>query len=117
MLLFFSESPSPEARFLVREKGKEALDWSLTFQMFALQGLPEPLTVKAPIDRLEISTQSLPLVKLRQRNTHEPVLNPPQGPLGSRETRKIEMTTRHFELTWACVKGAFGLNRVFEARI
>lgn len=76
MLLFFSGSPSPEARFLVREKGKEALDWSLAFQMFALQGLPDPLTSKAPIDRLEISTQSLPLVKLRQRNTHEPVLNP-----------------------------------------
>lgn len=44
--------------------------------MFALQGLPDPLTAKAPIDRLEIGTQSLPLVKLRQRNTHEPVLNP-----------------------------------------
>lgn len=76
MLLFFSGSPSTEARFIVREKGKDTLDWSLAFQMFALQGLPDPLTSKAPIDRLEISTQSLPLVKLRQRNTHEPVLNP-----------------------------------------
>ncbi len=76
MLLFFSGSPSPDARFIVREKGKDALDWSLAFQMFALQGLPDPLTSKAPIDRMEISTQSLPLVKLRQRNTHEPVLNP-----------------------------------------
>ncbi|MCC6965442.1 MAG: hypothetical protein IT391_04060 [Nitrospira sp.] len=76
MLLFFSGSPSADARFIVREKGKDALDWSLAFQMFALQGLPDPLTSKAPIDRLEISTQSLPLVKLRQRNTHEPVVNP-----------------------------------------
>ena len=76
MLLFFSGKPSADARFIVREKGKDALDWSLAFQMFALQGLPDPLTAKAPIDRLEISTQSLPLVKLRQRNTHEPVLNP-----------------------------------------
>ena len=76
MLLFFSGNPSPDARFIVREKGKDSLDWSLAFQMFALQGLPDPLTSKAPIDRMEISTQSLPLVKLRQRNTHEPVLNP-----------------------------------------
>lgn len=76
MLLFFSGPPSPDARFIVREKGKEALDWSLAFQMFALQGLPDPLTSKAPIDRMEIGTQSLPLVKLRQRNTHDPILNP-----------------------------------------
>ena len=76
MLLFFTGPPSPEARFIVREKGKEALDWSLAFQMFALQGLPDPLTSKALIDRMEISTQSLPLVKMRQRNTHEPILNP-----------------------------------------
>lgn len=76
MLLFFSGSPSADARFIVREKGKDALDWSLAFQLFALQGLPDPLTPKALIDRLEISTQSLPLVKLRQRTTHEPVLNP-----------------------------------------
>ncbi|MBA2484789.1 MAG: hypothetical protein H0V35_01580 [Nitrospira sp.] len=76
MLLFFHGTPSADARFIVREKGKDALDWSLTFQMFALQGLPEPLTSKAPIDRMEISTQSLPLVKMRLRNTHDPVLNP-----------------------------------------
>ncbi|WHZ14461.1 MAG: hypothetical protein OJF52_001299 [Nitrospira sp.] len=76
MLLFFSGNPSPEARFIVKEKGKDSLDWSLTFQMFALQGLPDPLTSKAPIDRMEIGTQSLSLVKMRQRNTHEPVLNP-----------------------------------------
>ena len=76
MLLFFTGTPSADARFIVREKGKEALDWSLAFQMFALQGLPDPLTSKAPIDRMEIGTQSLPLVKMRQRNTHDPILNP-----------------------------------------
>ena len=76
MLLFFTGSPSTDARFIVREKGKETLDWSLAFQMFALQGLPDPLTSKAPIDRMEIGTQSLPLVKMRLRNTHDPVINP-----------------------------------------
>lgn len=76
MLLFFTGNPSTDARFIVREKGKESLDWSLTFQMFTLQGLPDPLTSKALIDRLEISTQSLSLVKMRLRNTHDPILNP-----------------------------------------
>lgn len=98
MLLFFSGNPSAEARFIVREKGKEALDWSLAFQMFALQGLPDPLTAKAPIDRLEISTQSLPLVKLRQRNTHESVVNPyskafAQQPPPAAAVKKIPVPT------------------------
>jgi len=76
MLLFFTGNPSTDARFIVREKGKESLDWSLTFQMFTLQGLPDPLTSKALIDRMEISTQSLSLVSMRLRNTHDPILNP-----------------------------------------
>lgn len=75
-VLLFKGDPSGEARFIVREKGKESLDWSLAYQMFSLQGLPEPLTTKAPVDRLEISAQSLQLVKQRQRNTHDPIMNP-----------------------------------------
>ena len=76
MLLLFQGTASPAARFIVREKGKENLDYSLAFQMFSLQGLPDPLTSKALIDRMEISTQSLQLVKQRQKNTHDPILNP-----------------------------------------
>ena len=76
MVLMFQGAASPEARFIVREKGKENLDWSLAFQMFSLQGLPDPLTPKALIDRMEIGTQSLQLVKQRQRNTHDPIMNP-----------------------------------------
>ena len=75
-VLLFKGSASPDARFIVREKSKETLDWSLAYQMFSLQGLPDPLTIKAPVDRLEISAQSLQLVKQRQRNTHDPILNP-----------------------------------------
>jgi hypothetical protein len=52
------------------------LDWTLAFQLFALQGLPEFLTTKAGIDRMEISAQSIQLVKQRQRLTHEAILNP-----------------------------------------
>ncbi len=75
-VLVFKGQPSPAARFIVREQAKERLDWTLAFQLFTLQGLPEFLTLKAPIDRLEISAQSIQLVKQRQRLTHEPILNP-----------------------------------------
>ncbi|MGQ0811642.1 MAG: hypothetical protein ACT4OO_10515 [Nitrospiraceae bacterium] len=75
-VLLFKGGPSAEARFIIKEKGKDTLDWSLAYQLFALQGLPEPLTVQAPVDRVEIGAQSLELVKQRQRNTHDPILNP-----------------------------------------
>lgn len=75
-ILLFKGPPAPEARFIVKEKGKEQLDWTLAYQLFSLQGLPDRLTPKATIDRLEISAQSLQLVKQRQRHTHEAILNP-----------------------------------------
>lgn len=75
-ILLFKGSPSDAARFLIKEKGKEQLDWTLTYQLFSLQGLPDLLTTKATIDRMEISTQSLQLVKQRQRHTHEAIVNP-----------------------------------------
>jgi hypothetical protein len=75
-VLLFKGPPSPAARFIVRERGKEELDWTLTFQLFSLQGLPDRLTTRALIDRVEIATQSLQLVKQRQRHTHEPIVNP-----------------------------------------
>lgn len=75
-VLVFKGPPSSQAQLIVRERGKERLDWSLAFQMFALQGLPEFLTVQARIDRMEISAQSIEMVKQRQRLTHEPILNP-----------------------------------------
>jgi hypothetical protein len=75
-VLLFKGEPSQDARFIVQERGKEHLDWRLSYQLFSLQGLPERLTTHALIDRVEIGTQSLQLVTQRQRHTHEPVLNP-----------------------------------------
>ena len=76
MVLVFKAPPSAAARAIVREPDVEKLDWSLTFQMFALQGLPEFLTSQALIDRVEIGVHSLKTVRERQRLTHEPILNP-----------------------------------------
>lgn len=75
-VLLFKGPPSPEARDLVRERNKERLDWSLAYQLFSLQGLPDFLTTKALIDRMEIGVQSLEMAKRRAKLTHEPIMNP-----------------------------------------
>jgi hypothetical protein len=94
-ILLFKGPPSAEARFIVKEKGKDTLSWSLAYQLYSLQGLSDPLTNKAAVDRLEISTQSVELVKQRQRLTHDPILNPyskefaQQVPLQTPKTKQI----------------------------
>ncbi len=75
-VLLFKGPSSPGAQLLVRERGKENFDWTLAFQLFSLQGLPEFLTLRALIDRMEVSVQSIQMVKQHQRLTHEPILNP-----------------------------------------
>ncbi|TKB33678.1 MAG: hypothetical protein E8D51_05480 [Nitrospira sp.] len=75
-ILLFTGASSPQARFIVKEAAKDTLEWSLAYQLFSLQGLPDPLTSKSLVDRMEISTQSIDLVKHRQRHTHDPILNP-----------------------------------------
>ncbi len=77
MVLLFKGPPNPLARFLVRGPEQDRRnDWTLAFQLFSLDGIPERFTPRQPIDRLEISVQSLEFVRARQRSTHEPVLNP-----------------------------------------
>jgi hypothetical protein len=75
-VLLFKGAASSQARFIVKEATRDKLEWTLAFQLFSLQGLPDPLTTKALVDRVEISTQSVDLVKQRQRHTHDPILNP-----------------------------------------
>ncbi len=75
-LLLFTGSASQQARFIVKEANRDKLEWTLAYQLFSLQGLPNLLTSMALVDRLEISTQSVDLVKQRQRHTHDPILNP-----------------------------------------
>ena len=75
-VLVFKGPPSPEASFIVKERDREKLSWSLAYQMFAVNGIPNHFSIKTPIDRLEITTQSLQLVQRQQRLTHEPILNP-----------------------------------------
>jgi hypothetical protein len=75
-VLIFKGEPSREADFIVKEQGKRNLAWSLAYQLFAINGIPNILSIDTPIDRLEITTQSLQIVKTQQRLTHESTLNP-----------------------------------------
>ncbi len=75
-VLLFKGEPSPDARFIAKEQGKEQLDWRLSYQLFSMRGLPDRLTPNVLIDRIEIGAQSLRLVTVRQRHTHEPMVNP-----------------------------------------
>lgn len=85
-VLLFKGTSSPQARFIVKEAAKDSLDWTLAYQLFSLQGLPDPLTVKSPIDRMEISTQSIELVKRRQQHTHEAMMNPYSSEFAQQQT-------------------------------
>ena len=75
-VLLLKGEPSAEARFIAKDPGKEQLDWRLSYQLFSMRGLPDRLTPNTLIDRIEIGAQSLRLVTVRQRHTHEPMLNP-----------------------------------------
>lgn len=75
-VLIFKGPPSREATLLVKEYNKENWDWSLAYQLFSLNGIPEHVTRQSKIDRLEFTVQSLPLIQKTRRHTHEPYLNP-----------------------------------------
>lgn len=75
-VLLFQGPASPNARFIVKEPDKDRLDWTLCFQLFSLQGLPERLTRESLVDRVEIGAQSVEFITRRLRHTHEPTLNP-----------------------------------------
>ncbi len=75
-ILIFKGAPSKDASFIVKEQGRENLPWSLAYQMFAINGIPNHLTLDTTINRMEIATQSLEIVEKSQQLTHEPILNP-----------------------------------------
>ncbi len=75
-VLIFKGPPSQEATLLVKEHNKENWEWSLAYQLFALNGIPKYLSSQSLIDRLEFTVQSLPFTQATRRHTHEVQLNP-----------------------------------------
>jgi hypothetical protein len=91
-ILLFKGATSQDARFIVKEATRDKLEWTLAYQIFSLQGLPDPLTTKALVDRMEFSAQSIDLVRQQQRHTHEPILNP-YSPEFSRHAPSLQPST------------------------
>ncbi len=75
-VLLFQGAASEKAELVVEAWDKKDWEWSLAYQLFSLNGLPDYLTVEAPIDRLEFTVQSLPRIHTIGHHTHEPTLNP-----------------------------------------
>lgn len=75
-VLIFKGPPSKEATILVKEHNKENWEWSLAYQLFSLNGIPDYITSQSLIDRLEFTVQSLPFTQATRRHTHEAQLNP-----------------------------------------
>ncbi len=75
-VLLFKGPASEEAELVVEEWNRDEWEWSLAYQLFSLNGLPDYLTVDAVIDRLEFTVQSLPRIRKIGRHTHEPTMNP-----------------------------------------
>ena len=85
-VLIFKGPPSQEATLLVKEHNKEQWDWSLAYQLFSLNGIPNYVTGQSPIDRLEFTIQSLPQIRKTRPYTHEPFLNPYSPEFAKRPT-------------------------------
>src|SRR5688500_18308889 len=75
-VLLFKGSPSADARMIVRQPNKDSSAWTLAFEIFSLQGVPDLLSWQPRVDRMEVSAPSVQLVRERQRLTHEPIMNP-----------------------------------------
>jgi len=75
-VLIFKGPPSQEATILVKDHNKENWDWSLAYQLFSLNGIPDYISSQSLIDRLEFTVQSLPFIQATRRHTHEAQLNP-----------------------------------------
>lgn len=75
-VLLLPGQPSKQAELIVKERDKEKWDWYLAYQMYSLKGIPPYVTLQVPVERLELTSQSLSLIKTLQRHTHETISNP-----------------------------------------
>lgn len=75
-VLLFKGPPSKAAELVIEQWDKSDAEWSLAYQLFSLNGLPDYLTVDSSIDRLEFTVQSLSRIYQISHHTHEPILNP-----------------------------------------
>ena len=75
-IILIQEPPSPDARRLIKERGKDDYDWSLAYRLYSAEGFPPRVRLSDTVTRMEFSIDSAQLIRERQQITHEGMVNP-----------------------------------------
>ncbi len=75
-VIMLQNETSKEALRLVKERNKEDYAWSLSYRLYTHEVLPYRITLTDVVNRLEIATDSVQLIKDHSTLTHEAMINP-----------------------------------------
>jgi hypothetical protein len=75
-LIMVQESPSSDARRLIKERSREQYDWALAYRLYNLEGFPPRIRLTDTITRMEFSIDSAQFIRERLKITHETLVNP-----------------------------------------
>src|SRR5713226_7321048 len=75
-VIMLQNETSKEALRLVKERNKEEYVWSLSYRLYTHEVLPYRITLTDVVNRLEIATDSVQLIKDHSTLTHEAMINP-----------------------------------------
>jgi hypothetical protein len=75
-IIMLQSETSKEALRLVKERNKEDYAWSLSYRLYATEPFPPRITLNENVDRVEITVDSLQLIKDHNKLTHEAMINP-----------------------------------------
>jgi hypothetical protein len=75
-VILIQEPPSPAARSLIKVRGKDDYDWSLSYRLYNSEGFPPRIRLSETVTRMEFAIDSAAFIRDRQKITHEALLNP-----------------------------------------
>lgn len=75
-IILIQEPPSPAARGLIKVRGKDDYDWSLSYRLYNSEGFPPRIRLSETVTRMEFAIDSAAFIRDRQKITHEALLNP-----------------------------------------
>lgn len=75
-VILIQNEVSQEARRLIKDRHRDEYDWSLSYRFYTAEVLPSRLNLNATVNRMEISVNSVQLIKDHHKLTHEAMTNP-----------------------------------------
>lgn len=75
-IMLIQNQTSKEARRLIKGRGKDDYDWSLSYRLYTSDVLPSRLTLSNTVNRMEIAVESVQLINDHNKLTHEAMVNP-----------------------------------------